>query len=38
MKYILHQEEHHHHTSLNDELRRLLTEAGVAIDERYLPE
>jgi len=34
--YIIGQEEHHKKTSFEDELKKLLTEAGVEYDERYL--
>lgn len=33
--YISRQEEHHRHVSSADELRTLLTEAGIEIDERF---
>lgn len=34
-EYIAGQEEHHHHISSEDELRALLLEFGIPIDERY---
>jgi REP element-mobilizing transposase RayT len=37
INYIKNQQEHHKNESFNDELRRLLKEHGVEIDERYFP-
>ena len=37
INYIKNQQEHHKTESFNDELRRLLKEHGVEIDERYFP-
>ena len=34
-KYIANQEEHHRHESFQDEFRRLCSEYGVLLDERY---
>jgi putative transposase len=36
IEYIKKQEEHHRKTTFRDELRRLLVEAGVEFDEKYL--
>ena len=36
IEYIKSQEEHHQRISFHDELRKLLVEAGVEFDERYL--
>lgn len=35
-KYVIDQQEHHKHESFVDELKRLLTEAGIKYDEKYL--
>jgi len=35
--YIINQQEHHRKTTFADELRKLLEEQGVKIDERYFP-
>jgi REP element-mobilizing transposase RayT len=35
-KYIMNQEEHHRRVSFIDEYKRLLAEAGIEFDERYL--
>jgi REP element-mobilizing transposase RayT len=35
--YIKNQQEHHKHESFNDELRRLLKENGIEINELYFP-
>lgn len=35
--YIMKQKEHHKQTSLHDELKAMLDEAGVEYDERWLP-
>lgn len=35
-EYVVNQERHHRQETFQDELRRLLTEAGVPFDERYL--
>jgi REP element-mobilizing transposase RayT len=37
INYIKNQQEHHKTESFKDELRRLLKEHGVEIDERYFP-
>ena len=37
VNYIKNQQEHHKKESFEDELRRLLKEHGVEIDERYFP-
>jgi putative transposase len=37
IEYIKGQQEHHKHESFRDEFRRLLDEAGIEYDERYLP-
>jgi REP element-mobilizing transposase RayT len=37
IEYIRDQEEHHKRESFRDEFRRLLEEAGIEYDERYLP-
>jgi REP-associated tyrosine transposase len=34
--YIIGQEEHHHRTTFVEEYRKLLAEAGIDFDERYL--
>jgi putative transposase len=36
IEYIRNQEEHHQKVSFQDELRKLLEEAGIEFDERYL--
>ena len=36
IEYIKGQEEHHHRTSFAEEYRRLLVEAGIEFDERYV--
>jgi len=36
IEYIKRQEEHHRRTSFADEYRRLLDEAGIEFDERYM--
>lgn len=36
IEYIKGQEEHHRKTAFRDELRSLLTEAGIEFDEKYL--
>jgi REP element-mobilizing transposase RayT len=36
MRYIEQQEEHHRRASYGDEMRRILREAGLAFDERWL--
>ena len=36
IEYIRGQEEHHKKTTFRDEFRRLLVEAGIEFDERYL--
>lgn len=38
MKYILNQDDHHHNLSFKEELRRLVAEAQVPINERFFPE
>lgn len=35
-QYVLSQEEHHRKETFEDELRRLLNEAGMTFDERYV--
>jgi putative transposase len=35
--YIKHQPEHHKKESFENELRRLLEEYGIKVDERYFP-
>ena len=35
--YIKNQQEHHKHVSFQDELRRLLKEQGVEVNEKYFP-
>jgi REP element-mobilizing transposase RayT len=35
-RYIENQETHHRHTTFKDEYRRLLTQHGIAFDERYV--
>jgi REP element-mobilizing transposase RayT len=35
--YIKNQQEHHRKMTFEDEYRRLLTEAGIKIEERYFP-
>jgi len=37
VNYIKNQQEHHKIESFNDELRRLLKEHGIEIDEKYFP-
>lgn len=37
IEYVKNQEEHHRHESFIDELRRLVEEAGLEWDDRYLP-
>ncbi len=37
IEYIKNQEEHHRHVSFLEEYKRLLAEAGIQFDERYLP-
>ena len=37
VNYIKNQQEHHKHESFNDELRRLLKENGIEINELYFP-
>ena len=37
INYIKNQQEHHKHESFEDELRRLLEEHGVKIDDKYFP-
>ena len=37
IKYIIKQQEHHAKETFKDELRRLLAEGGIDIDERYFP-
>ena len=37
VNYIKHQQEHHKLESFEDELRRLLKEHGIEIDEKYFP-
>ena len=36
IEYIKRQEEHHRKTTFQEELRKLLVEAGIEFDERYL--
>lgn len=36
INYVMNQEEHHKTKSFKEELRELLTEHGIAFDERYL--
>ena len=36
IEYIKNQEEHHRKVSFRDEFRKLLEEAGIEFDERYL--
>jgi REP element-mobilizing transposase RayT len=36
IRYIQNQEDHHRLTNFQDELRKLITEAGIAFDERYV--
>lgn len=35
--YIKNQKEHHKHVSFQDELRRLLKEQGIEVNEKYFP-
>jgi len=35
--YIKNQQEHHKHVSFQDELRRLLKEQGIEVNEKYFP-
>ncbi len=37
VRYIMRQQEHHKTETFEDELRRLLIEQGVQIDDRYFP-
>ncbi|MGH9453258.1 MAG: transposase, partial [Terriglobia bacterium] len=37
IEYIKGQEEHHRKTTFQEEYRKLLVEAGIEFDERYLP-
>jgi REP element-mobilizing transposase RayT len=37
MEYVRNQQEHHKKESFLDEYRRLVAEAGLKFDERYLP-
>jgi REP element-mobilizing transposase RayT len=37
VNYIKNQQEHHKKESFNDELRRLLIEYGIEVDERFFP-
>ena len=37
IEYIKRQVEHHHRTTFAEEYRKLLLEAGIEIDERYMP-
>jgi REP element-mobilizing transposase RayT len=37
VNYIKNQQEHHKKESFKDELRRLLNEHGIEIDEKYFP-
>jgi len=37
VNYIKNQQEHHKIESFNDELRRLLKEHGIEIDEKFFP-
>jgi putative transposase len=36
IEYIKRQEEHHRKTTFQEEYRKLLVEAGIEFDERYL--
>jgi putative transposase len=36
IEYIKRQEEHHRKTTFEEEYRKLLAEAGIELDERYL--
>lgn len=36
IRYIKNQEKHHHKKSFKEELRKLLEEAGIEFDEKYL--
>jgi len=36
IEYIKGQEEHHHRTTFAEEYRKLLVEAGIAFDKRYM--
>jgi REP element-mobilizing transposase RayT len=38
IEYVGNQEEHHRKLPFREELKRLLKEAGIAYDEKYLPE
>jgi putative transposase len=37
VNYIKNQQEHHKHISFQDELRRLLKEQGIEVNEKYFP-
>ncbi len=37
INYIKNQQEHHRNESFEDELRRLLKEQGIEVDEKYFP-
>jgi len=37
VNYIKNQQEHHKHESFEDELKRLLIEHGIEIDDKYFP-
>lgn len=36
VRYIQHQEEHHHKTTFQEEFRKIVEEAGIELDERYV--